>query len=157
MIVDLVRDIIDSAAPKRTFYTLETMPWMFPNSVDSYLELIRAIDRKHFAVHFDPVNLVCSPQIYFRNGDLIRDFIKRLGSRIKSCHAKDIILRDGLTVHLDEARPGTGALDYRAFLSGIHGLGGDIPIMLEHLPGAAEYAAAAVYIRKTASKMGISL
>ena len=27
-------------------YALEAMPWMYPDSVDSYLSLIEAIDRK---------------------------------------------------------------------------------------------------------------
>jgi hypothetical protein len=63
----------------RTFYTLETMPWMYPDSTDAYLRLLRAVDRPRFAVHFDPVNLISSPQRCFCNADLIRDFIARLG------------------------------------------------------------------------------
>ena len=68
LIVQVVRNIIDAVRPTRSCYCLETMPWMFPDSADSYLALIKAIDRKAFGVHFDPVNLVCSPQTYFRNG-----------------------------------------------------------------------------------------
>ncbi|MHB9139104.1 MAG: sugar phosphate isomerase/epimerase family protein [Victivallaceae bacterium] len=146
MIVDSVREIIDAVKPKRTFYALETMPWMYPDSADSYLELITAIDREAFAVHLDPVNLVCSPQRYFSNGALIREFFKKLGQHIKSCHAKDIILRNNLTVHLDECRPGTGGLDYVAFLAELDKLGQDIPLMLEHLPDEKEYRLAAEYI-----------
>ena len=157
MIVDLVRGLIDEVRPTRTCYTLETMPWMYPDSADSYLALIRAVDRKAFGVHFDPVNLVCSPQRCFRTGELIRDFIARLGPHIRSCHAKDIVLRDRLTVHLDEARPGTGGLDYRALLTGLAGLPQDVPLMLEHLPDAGEYAAAAAHIRSAAAASGVSL
>ena len=62
MVVEVVRDIVDSVRPQRSCYTLEPMPWMYPDSADSYLHLLRAIDRKSFAVHFDPVNLICSPQ-----------------------------------------------------------------------------------------------
>ena len=87
MIVETVRQIIDDVQPSRAFYTLETMPWMYPDSVDSYLALIKAIDRPFFAVHFDPVNLVCSPQRYFNNTELISDFVTRLGAHIKSSHA----------------------------------------------------------------------
>ena len=39
LIVDSVREIIDAVQPKRTFYTLETMPWIYPDSPDSYLRL----------------------------------------------------------------------------------------------------------------------
>lgn len=157
MIVETVREIIDYVHPKQTFYTLETMPWMYPDSAESYLELLRAIDRPAFAVHFDPVNLIYSPQRYFRNGEIIKNFVDKLGPYIKSCHAKDILLGDKLTVHLDEVRPGCGALDYHTYLSEIENLPGDIPIMLEHLPNSEEYALAAKYIRKIAKEKGIKL
>ncbi len=156
-VVELVRRIIDAVKPVRSFYTLETMPWLFPDSTDSYLRLIAAVDRPQFAVHFDPVNLVSSPQRFFTNGAMIRDFIERLGPHIRSCHAKDIALREHLTVHLDEVRPGLGGLDYRTFLSGLTALDGDIPLMLEHLPDEAEYSAASDHIRSVGSAIGISL
>ena len=41
LIVDTVREIIDAVEPRRTFYTLEPMPWSLPDSPDSYLELLR--------------------------------------------------------------------------------------------------------------------
>lgn len=45
-----VRQIVDAVKPKRTFYTLETMPWVIPDSPDSYLKLIEAdaLDYKIF-------------------------------------------------------------------------------------------------------------
>ncbi|MBL8993891.1 MAG: sugar phosphate isomerase/epimerase [Spirochaetia bacterium] len=152
MIVESVREIVDAVRPRTASYTLETMPWMFPDSADSYLDLLKAIDRKAFAVHFDPVNLISSPQRYFSNADLIRDFVKKLGPHIKSCHAKDISLSDTLTVKLIEVRPGLGALDYAVFLGELNILGRDIPVMLEHLNGCEEYAAAAAHLKKVASR-----
>lgn len=44
-VVQVTREIIDAVKPRRTFYTLEAMPWIFPDTPDSYLELMRAIDR----------------------------------------------------------------------------------------------------------------
>ncbi|MHC4915763.1 MAG: sugar phosphate isomerase/epimerase family protein [Planctomycetota bacterium] len=157
MIVDCVREIIDAVKPGRTFYTLETMPWMYPDSVESYERLVAAIDRERFGVHFDPVNLVASPQIYARTGELIREFVARLGPRIRSCHAKDILLGQKLTVHLDEVRPGLGGLDYRVFLTELAKLEPDLPLMLEHLGGEEEYDLAATHIRGVASEAGVEL
>lgn len=156
-IVVLVRDIIDTVQPSRSFYTLETMPWMYPDSADSYLRLIRAMDRRAFAVHFDPVNLVSSPQRYFANGRLIEECLNKLGPFIRSCHAKDILLRPNLTVHLDEVRPGQGNLDYSVFLRGLSRLDADLPLMLEHLPNEQEYRAAAEHIRNVAEREGVTL
>ncbi|MCC6442869.1 MAG: sugar phosphate isomerase/epimerase [Armatimonadetes bacterium] len=156
-IVASVREIIDGVRPAHSFYTLETMPWMYPDSTESYRHLIEAIDRDRFAVHFDPVNLVCSPQRYFATGELIREFVRTLGPHIKSCHAKDILLSGRLTVHLDEARPGTGGLDYAALLREMSGLDPDIPLLLEHMAREEDYIEAARYIRSVAAENGIAL
>jgi len=102
------------------------------------------------------VNLVCSPQRYFASGQLIRDCFEKLGLYIKSCHAKDIILQEKLTTHLDEIRPGLGGLDYAAFLTELSKLP-NTPLMLEHLPNAEEYRLAAEYIRSVAKKAGFAL
>ena len=157
MIVETVRETIDDVRPSGTFYTLETMPWMYPDSADAYVSLLKAVDRPSFAVHFDPVNLICSPQRYFNNAEIIREFVAKLGPHIRSCHAKDMLLQDRLTVHLDELRPGCGELDYRTYLSELARLPEDVPLMLEHLPHAAEYAAAADYIRRIAAEEEIDL
>lgn len=157
MLVETVRDIIDEVKPSRTFYSLETMPWMYPDSPDSYLQLIHAIDRKAFAVHLDPVNLVCSPQRYYGNASLLRECFDKLGPRIRSCHGKDIALRPEFMTHLDEVRPGLGGLDYGAFLRCLEQLGGDVPLMLEHLPNAEEYRLAAEYVREVARKNGVTI
>ena len=53
LIVESVRAIIDAVKPVRTYYTLEPMPWIYPDSADSYLRLIRAVDRDRFGVHLD--------------------------------------------------------------------------------------------------------
>jgi sugar phosphate isomerase/epimerase len=147
MIVEVVREIIDAVQPRRSFYTLEPMPYMYPDSIDSYLRLIQAIDRPAFAVHLDPVNIISSPQLYYGNAAFLKECFARLGPYIKSCHAKDIVLQSALTVHLDEARPGLGQLDYPTFLRELAALEGDVPLMVEHLPDENEYRHAVEYIR----------
>ncbi|SFB57629.1 Sugar phosphate isomerase/epimerase [Cohnella sp. OV330] len=157
LIVDTVREIIDAVRPKRTFFALETMPWIFPDSADTYLALLKAIGRQAFAVHFDPVNMISSPRIYYNNGDLIRDFFAKLGPYIRNCHAKDIKLAGKLTVHLDEVVPGRGALDYRTFLSELNKLDPDTSLIVEHLHTPEEGEEAARYIRSVARDLDISL
>lgn len=154
-IVEVTRNIIDEVQPSRTYFALEPMPWIFPDSADAYLRLIKAIGRKQFGVHMDPVNIVVSPQLYFSNGAMIRDFIKKLGPHIRSCHGKDIVLsEEGFPAHLTECRPGLGRLDYVTFLTELTKLK-DIPLMLEHLKTAEEYQQAASYIRSVGEKEGI--
>ncbi len=155
MIVETTRGIIDAVKPTRTYFTLEMMPWEYPDSADSYVDLIKAIDRRRFAVHLDPVNIVTSPQRYFDNAGLIRECFAKLGPLIKSCHGKDILLSEQLTTHLDEVRPGLGALDYGVFLRELSKLD-NVPLMLEHLPNQEEYKLAADHVRSVAKKEGLS-
>jgi sugar phosphate isomerase/epimerase len=156
MIVETTRAIIDDVKPTRTYFTLETMPWAYPDSADSYLSLFKAIDRRQFAVHLDPVNIVCSPQRYFSTGKLIRECFEKLGPHIKSCHGKDILLQLKLTTHLDEIRPGLGGLDYETFLKELSKWP-DVPLMLEHLPNAEEYRLAAEHVRSVGKKVGVTV
>jgi sugar phosphate isomerase/epimerase len=154
-IVETVRHIIDQVKPENTFFSLEPMPYMLPDSPDTYLELIRAINRDRFAVHLDPVNMISSPQRYFNNAAFLRECFSKLGPYIKSVHAKDILIMPELTVHLEERRPGLGRLDYAVFLQEMSRLR-DIPMMMEHLDKQEDYLLAAQYIRKIGAETGIS-
>ncbi len=95
---------------------LNQCPTCLPDSPDTYLDLIKAVDRKKFAAHLDPVNMISSPQRYFNNASFIKECFARLGPYIKSVHAKDITIMPELTVHLEERRPGLGYLDYGVLL-----------------------------------------
>lgn len=156
MIVEVVRAIIDEVKPKRSYYALETLPNRFPDSVASYVRLIKAIDRKRNAAHLDPVNLINSPRRYYWNGDLIRECFAKLGPFIKSCHAKDIQMLPGFPVNLQECQPGLGKLDYATYLTEASKLSPSPPLMLEHLEEPEEYRDAAQYIRSVARSIGLS-
>jgi sugar phosphate isomerase/epimerase len=157
LIVETTRKIIDAVKPVHTFYTLEMMPWMYPDSADSCLSLIKAINRKQFAVHLDPVNMVTSPSIYYRNGEMIRDAFRKLRPYIRSVHAKDILIKETAPqVQFDEVLPGQGILDYPALLSEI-AKNPEIPLIIEHLDAEEKYRQAAAFIRETGKKAGISV
>ena len=156
-IVETTQSIIDAVRPTRTLYSLEPMPWVFPDSPRSYRDLIRTIDRPAFAAHLDPVNWMVSPRVFFHNRDFIEECFNILGRHTVSCHLKDVTLSGKLTVHLDEAAPGKGGLDYHTLLSELNRLDPDTPAMLEHLPNEQEYAQAAAYVRSVAQELGIAL
>jgi sugar phosphate isomerase/epimerase len=157
LIVESVRKIIDDVQPTRTFYALECMQWVFPDSIESYERLIAAIDRPAFAVHLDPVNLVNCPSRYYDTTTLIRESFRRLGSRLRCCHAKDVTMSLRAIVHIDEVRPGLGTLDYATYLTELARMAPDAPLMLEHLPSEAEYDLAAAHIRAIAATAGVTI
>lgn len=156
MTVDNVKYIIESVKPKRSKFVLEMMPWVIPDSPDSFLELLNAIDNPTFGVHLDPVNMVNSPRRYYETGKLLQECFDKLGKWITSCHAKDTQLTDQLTTHINEARPGTGNLDYRTYLRGLDKLPQNAPLLIEHLSTEEEYTLAREYIMSVGKEINIS-
>lgn len=153
-IVKTVQYIIDQVKPQKTFYTLEAMQWAFPDSVACYEALLHDIDRPGFAVHLDPVNLVTSPDKYYNTGELVGFAFARLGAKIRSCHAKDVLLAPDYLVHLTEVPMGQGGFDYDAYLTQLSHYP-EVPLMLEHLGSQLEYVEAADCVRKTARSLGL--
>jgi sugar phosphate isomerase/epimerase len=155
--VDTARYVIDAVKPKRTKFSLEMVQWLVTDTPESYLGLIKAIDRPAFGAHIDAVNMVISPRRYFNTGKMIRDGFALLGPWIVSCHAKDIVMQGGpgnVAFHFDEVVPGEGNLDYGAYLTEIDKLGRDVPLMLEHFdePG---YRRGLAHIKGIAKEVGV--
>lgn len=156
-IVEVVRAIVDAVRPTRTAFAIEMMPSVHPENPDDYLRLLAAVDRPgQVAVHLDPVNLINSPARYYATGDVIRECFEKLGPHIVSCHAKDVTISNEFVVHISECRPGTGTLDYHAYLRRLSGLPQQPPLMLEHLSSAQEYRLARDHIVSIANAMGLS-
>lgn len=152
--VQTARYLIDTVKPRRAKFALEMMQSSLPDSVDSYVELIAAVDRPAFGAHLDPVNLVMTPRVYWNNAALIRECFDKLGPWLVSCHAKDIRLHPQAALHLDEVQIGEGALDYREYLSQLDRLGRDVPLLTEHLKGD-EYAVARDRIFAVGDAIGV--
>ena len=153
---DTARTLIDAVKPKTAYFTYEIFPFNVVDSPEMIEKLIRAVDRKQFGVHLDLVNLINCPRAYFSSGGIIRDCVRRFGGRIVAAHVKDVKLREpAISVLLEEVVAGTGGIDMHAFIREIHRLPREIPFMMEHLSGEAEYDQAAAYIRKCAQEENI--
>lgn len=154
--VENCRHVIDQVKPTRTKFTIEMMGWSIPDGPDSYLRLIRAVDRPAFAVHMDVCNGINSPVKFYQSGEFIRECFRKLGPWIASCHAKDLQWVIELNVHFLEVVPGRGEVDYRAYLTELAKLPVDAPLMLEHLKTAEEYDEGKRYIMKVAGELGLA-
>jgi sugar phosphate isomerase/epimerase len=153
--VENARKIIDGVKPKKAKFCYEMMGWAIPDCPDSYLKLIKAVDREAFGVHLDPCNLVNSPARFYRNADLLRECFDKLGPWIASCHAKDLTWDVEMNVHFREVRPGAGAMDYVTFLERLAAIPHRPPLMIEHLASAEEYDKARLHIMDVGKKLGI--
>ena len=154
--VENCRHAIDAVKPAHTRFTIEMMPWSLPDGPDSYLRLIRAVDRPAFAVHLDVCNVINSPARFYENAEVIRECFRKLGRWVVSCHAKDLAWVPEYNVHFAEVVPGRGEIDYGAYLTELSKLPVDAPLMLEHLKTAEEYDEGRAYIRRTAERAGVT-
>jgi sugar phosphate isomerase/epimerase len=148
------RRVIDAVKPKRTVFSLEIMGWNLPDGPDSYIKLIRAIDRKGFGVHLDAFNAINTPERFYNNAAYTRECFRRLAPWIASCHAKDVAWIPEMQVHFVEVIPGRGEIDYRPILDELSRLPKQPPLMMEHLKSAEEYEEAARHIRKVGAEIG---
>jgi len=153
--VENCRLVIDAVKPWQTRFTIEMMPWSLPDGPDSYVKLIKAVDRRSFGVHLDVCNVVNSPARFYDNKGVIEECFRKLGQWVVSCHAKDLAWVPEYNVHFAEVVPGRGEIDYATYLRELSKLPVDAPLMLEHLKSAAEYDEGRGYIRRVGSEAGI--
>ncbi|MFZ5833385.1 MAG: sugar phosphate isomerase/epimerase family protein [Planctomycetota bacterium] len=153
--VENAREIIDAVKPRRAKFCYEMMGWAIPHTVDSYLALMKAVDRDAFAVHLDPANLINSPEKYFDTTSLINEAFDKLGPHIVSCHAKDVGWVPEMQVHFVEVPLGQGTLDYRTYLKRLAALQDPPPLMVEHMKGAEQYDACRKYVFALGEEIGV--
>lgn len=149
--VIMIREIIDTAKPKHTKFSIESMPWMIPSTPDEYLKLINDVERPEFGAHLDVVNMITSPEKYFFNERFLDECFSKLGDSICSCHLKDIRLKEEYTFQLEECACGEGSLDIEHYVSLANDLRLDMPMIIEHLDTDEEYANSVAYIKRRLS------
>ena len=155
MIVKNTRAIIDAVNPIKTKYTLETMPWIFPDSPENYVRLCEAIDRKAFGVHLDICNMINCPERYFGIPDFIDRSFALLGDLTVSIHLKDIKLSNKMTVHIGEVHPGEGDMDFTRLFQRSAKLDRNVTMIIEHLGNNEDYAGAYKHLRNIIVAAGL--
>ena len=148
MAVKMIQEIIDRAAPTRTKFSIESMPWMIPSSPDEYVRLIEKVNRDAFGAHLDVVNMITSPERYFFNDRFLEECFTKLKGKICSCHLKDINLKQEYTFQLEECACGKGTLDIELFANLASQEDPQMPMIIEHLTSDEEYIQSVDYVRK---------
>lgn len=155
-VVENARKIVDAVKPKAAKFAYEMMGWALPDSADSYLAMIKAVDRDGFAVHLDPCNAINSPARFYRNTELLNECFDKLGPWIVSCHAKDVTWDVEMQVHFREVVLGTGSLDYKTYLKRLAAIPADVPLMIEHMKNAEEYDRSREYVVQVGKEIGVA-
>lgn len=147
-IVRMVQEIIDRAEVTNTYFTLEPMPWMVPSGPEDYARLLEEVKRDRFAVHMDIINMTNSIDRYYGAEAFIDRCAELFGDRIRSCHIKDVHLKEEYTLQLEECAPGKGEYPLRYYVDKMNSIDPDMPVILEHLNTDEEYILYMSYLKE---------
>ncbi len=153
--IENARRIIDAVHPKRTKFSYEISGWAIPCDPDSYLRLIKGIDREAFGVHLDVCNMINSPTRFWNSTALIHEAFDKLGDKMVSCHAKDLYWEVEKNIHFVECVVGEGEVDITTILKCLAELPTDVPFMIEHMKNEDEFNRSRENIFRLAEENGI--
>ena len=145
--INMIREIIDAVNPQNTYFTIESMPWMIPESPDDYVRLLEDVERDRFAVHLDVFNWIKTPKRYFYNEEFIDECFEKLGKKVRSCHIKDVKMEENYTLAFTETYPGNGNVNIRHLIEKAMTFDPDMPFIIEHLDTDEEYIKAVQYVQ----------
>ena len=126
------------------------------DSPERMVALLDAVGSPWVLATCDPVNYIGTLADYYDTAGVLRRFILPLAGRIACAHAKDIVLEDRLTLHLDEGAPGDGGLDYVTYLRLLAQAAPDAGLIVEHMP-VERVIPGAAYVRQAAARAGVAL
>ena len=133
-------------------------------SVERYREMLDRVGSPRLKVLIDIVNMTW-PQRVFDTTALVDEVFDELGGDIAALHAKDVIISGGSgvsaakglgVIHVDEAVPGTGFMDFDAIVRRLDMLDHDVTVHVEHFE-YEDTLEGQQYIRRTAERAGVAV
>ena len=133
-------------------------------SVERYREMLDRVGSPRLKVLIDIVNMTW-PQRVFDTTALVDEVFDELGDDIVALHAKDVIISGGSgvsaakgmgVIHVDEAVPGTGFMDFDAIVRRLDILDHDVTVHVEHFD-YEDTLEGQEYVRRTAESAGVAV
>ncbi len=149
IMVQVAQDICGHCARNGQRFHLETGQ----ETAETLLKFIADVDRPNLAVNFDPANM-----ILYGSGEPL-DALRKVGTHIKSVHAKDAIPSDTPGREWGQETPlGEGAVNISAFVETLIKIGYEGPITIEReSPGEQRWVDiqyGADLLRKVVTQLG---
>jgi sugar phosphate isomerase/epimerase len=152
-LVKSLRECAKAAGDHGVYLSLEGHQLVTLEDAEVTREVLDAVASPWVRSDFDPVNWITLKTV-FRTGPAIAAMMDVLGGRIVSAHAKDIIVEDRLTLHLETVPTGRGNLDYRTFLGRMEALSPEYPVIVE-AAGEKDLPEVSAFLHRTAEDLGI--
>ncbi len=99
-------------------------------SADVTAAILDEVDSPWVRSDYDSANWITRETVFNTGAAIDHDF-DALGTHIVSCHAKDIWIENRFVLHLQEASPGKGTMDFRTLFRRMEALSPDYPVIVE--------------------------
>jgi sugar phosphate isomerase/epimerase len=126
------------------------------NSPQSVRRVIERTGSQWIKVNIDPVNFIPDFATAYHTTGLLHDLFATLGEYAASAHVKDVVVGDDLVVHIDEAIPGRGILDFDTFFSEFEAYLPNGYAFVEHLQ-EPDIPEALAFVRRKLGELGIAV
>jgi sugar phosphate isomerase/epimerase len=156
-LVDSLRRAVPWAEDAGVTLALECHALTTLDTPEHIRDVLAAVSSPWVRANFDPVNLIGDLATLYDNAAAMSRMGRMLGPYYApSAHIKDIAVLPELVLHLAEAPPGEGLLDYAAFFDVCRGLGAGAALIVEHLE-VEQLSGALAFVKDAARLHGVEL
>ncbi|MDE0609519.1 MAG: sugar phosphate isomerase/epimerase [Anaerolineaceae bacterium] len=132
----LVRSLAEIGEAAAQFGVPVAMECHLTTTLGEPAKIRRIIERSNpdwIGVNADVVNFVKDLDSVYNTTAVIDNFFDELGPCIRSAHLKDVTVGEQLVLHIEEAVPGTGLLDWDRLFRRFEALMPEGYVLIEHL------------------------
>ncbi len=155
-LVETLGQIAARAEAEAVTVVIETHALTIMGSPEINRQVVEEVGSDRIRIVMDFVNHFQSLHQVYHSTERLNHIFEVMGPICPVGHCKDIRVRDGLVLHIDEEVPGEGELDLETALRRWHQLYPDGYMLLEHLP-AENYPLASRNVHRIADRAGIEI
>ncbi len=134
-LIDSLRQVVPWAEETGVILALECHVLTTLDTADHIHEILSAVASPWIKANFDPVNMFGDLASVYNTGTVVQKLWDTLGPYYApTIHVKDVIVQQDLVVHITEAPPGQGIMDFEALFTVCRNFGEGAAVIVEHLP-----------------------
>ncbi len=154
-VIECLKACAPAAEDHGVYLSLEGHQVTVLESAEAVKEILDAVGSRWLRSDLDPANWIDLRSV-FRTTEAIHHMFDVLGDHIVSGHAKDIRLNNAHVIHMPTDAPGTGMLDFKAYIQRMEALDPDYPLIVEGA-NAEQMPEASRFLHETAEALGIEV
>ncbi|MCA0453671.1 MAG: sugar phosphate isomerase/epimerase [Chloroflexi bacterium] len=154
-LVKSLKECAAAAEDTDVYLSMEGHQLVTLESAEVTNEVLAEVDSPRVTSDYDSANWITRGEVFDTASAVNRHF-DVLGSRIISCHAKDIWIENRLSVHLQDGCPGQGNMDFHNLFRRMEALSSDFPVIVEGAT-SEEMPAVGKLFTQIAGELGIRL